>query len=775
MKDVNIKVNVDTGGAESEINKLDNSLEGLGNTSTTASSKVGKLDNTVKKSRSGMDNLSKSAKKATAAEAQMGNAAATASTKVGKLANTTGQANNAVVEMGRVASDAQYGLRGMGNNISQLATQIFQLMATEDQSTQVRKKNVAVTNLSSISTKNAAASSKTATAAIAAQSVVTEVATKKTLGFVGAVKTIGSAMAGPLGLLFLLQGVITAVTWYFTTVDEAAESTDEFADSMTELNKQINDNYLSQEELNLAIGAFIARSYEMKAVTEEQKIVNEEAAAAFALHAEKVQLVKDLQERLLTQKVNVIKFQKMETQATTDAANAMILYVALIEESNRLEGERKRIKEEANAANVGSLKALEKQLSEQKKEQKNNSTNAIEFKKYGEKIAATQAEIDEITGKDTKKPKDTSERDKAAIDKEINAHLDKHKTLQKAEIDASNRKYDKLAEDAEKYGYKTEEIERARIHAITEITEEYSLLEHEKEIERNQRKNDLALNQKQWEDDNIETPYAKYLAQAETIELEMEQLETKYIAEQELYKDDKDKLLELEADYLDSSQALKQEAADLTTNRKKQLADDELEIQTAYEEAVVELREASFGAAEEGFGLLARLSGENKKLQAVAIVGENAVAVVKTIVDTIATNKVLSSTATTETAKALASAASYDFAASAMHTTAAATATTGIATNNIAAGTAIAASVGAAATGLAALGESGNLTSGAAPTDSGGVQAPPTFNLVQGSEGNQIQNSIQSAGDVPVRAFVVAQDVTSQQSLDRQIESNSGI
>ena len=57
----------------------------------------------------------------------------------------------------------------------------------------------------------------------------------------------------------------------------------------------------------------------------------------------------------------------------------------------------------------------------------------------------------------------------------------------------------------------------------------------------------------------------------------------------------------------------------------------------------------------------------------------------------------------------------------------------------------------------------------------GGQAQAPSFNLVEGSADNQIQNSIQNAGDTPVRAFVVAQDVTSQQSLDRQIEANSGI
>ena len=55
--------------------------------------------------------------------------------------------------------------------------------------------------------------------------------------------------------------------------------------------------------------------------------------------------------------------------------------------------------------------------------------------------------------------------------------------------------------------------------------------------------------------------------------------------------------------------------------------------------------------------------------------------------------------------------------------------------------------------------------------------APPSFNLVEGTEGNQIQGSIDNQFDnsPPLKAYVVSGDVTSQQSLDRQIESGSGI
>ena len=84
----------------------------------------------------------------------------------------------------------------------------------------------------------------------------------------------------------------------------------------------------------------------------------------------------------------------------------------------------------------------------------------------------------------------------------------------------------------------------------------------------------------------------------------------------------------------------------------------------------------------------------------------------------------------------------------------------------------------AATIGLANLANIASTTyDGGGSTEKTSVAKAPTFNLVEGSEGNQIQNSIDGQFDnaQPLRAFVVAQDVTSQQSLDRQIESNSGI
>jgi hypothetical protein len=64
--------------------------------------------------------------------------------------------------------------------------------------------------------------------------------------------------------------------------------------------------------------------------------------------------------------------------------------------------------------------------------------------------------------------------------------------------------------------------------------------------------------------------------------------------------------------------------------------------------------------------------------------------------------------------------------------------------------------------------------SGSAPSANTGGRTPqaPAFNLVQGSASNQISQSL-SRSNEPVRAYVTSRDMTSQQQLDRAIESGS--
>ena len=95
-------------------------------------------------------------------------------------------------------------------------------------------------------------------------------------------------------------------------------------------------------------------------------------------------------------------------------------------------------------------------------------------------------------------------------------------------------------------------------------------------------------------------------------------------------------------------------------------------------------------------------------------------------------------------------------------------------------------SIGAALVGATGLAQATKIASTKIPsaTGSGFVSGgnsgtstaqAPAFNLVQGTEGNQISEDVQGLAQEPVRAVVVSGDVTTAQSVDRNIETESGI
>tara|TARA_R110001592_G_scaffold19255_2_gene79245 strand:- start:214 stop:2292 length:2079 start_codon:yes stop_codon:yes gene_type:complete len=61
------------------------------------------------------------------------------------------------------------------------------------------------------------------------------------------------------------------------------------------------------------------------------------------------------------------------------------------------------------------------------------------------------------------------------------------------------------------------------------------------------------------------------------------------------------------------------------------------------------------------------------------------------------------------------------------------------------------------------------------PSPAAEVNQSPAFNLVEGTEGSSIQNSIQNKSSQPIKAYVVSGEVQSQASLDRSIQDSSSI
>ena len=238
-------------------------------------------------------------------------------------------------------------------------------------------------------------------------------------------------------------------------------------------------------------------------------------------------------------------------------------------------------------------------------------------------------------------------------------------------------------------------------------------------------------------------PLVKLEKQKTALELENEAILEDLEAKRLLYAEGTQQRVDAEQDYLNQKKSIDNQLVANTTATNDQIkANDQ-----ATADAKIGIQKASLDAASSAVGILAGFAEENKELQAASIIASNAIGIATNIIDTNAANAKLTLEA--------------GVAAPAL-----------ITANFIRMGTGIAASIAATAQGLSALGKGGDSSAGGAGADGGGAEAP-AFNLVEGSESNAIQNSIQGQ-DNAVKAFVVSGDVTTAQSADRNIVEGSG-
>jgi len=199
----------------------------------------------------------------------------------------------------------------------------------------------------------------------------------------------------------------------------------------------------------------------------------------------------------------------------------------------------------------------------------------------------------------------------------------------------------------------------------------------------------------------------------------------------------------------------------------KERNDKELAEKQAFEESKRAMEDATINHTKAGIGILSSLAGENKALQATALIADNAVGIAQTIM---AASRSIAE-------RKAAYAAIPAFIGTFPNPAKIADVPLlikDIASTKLAAGIGVATSGIALAKGLAALGKGG--AGGGAPQLGGGAEGgaeAPAFNLVEGSESNAIQQSIQGQENA-VKAFVVSGDVTTAQSADRRIVEGSG-
>jgi hypothetical protein len=202
--------------------------------------------------------------------------------------------------------------------------------------------------------------------------------------------------------------------------------------------------------------------------------------------------------------------------------------------------------------------------------------------------------------------------------------------------------------------------------------------------------------------------------------------------------------------------------AQITGFRSEQLANENallrenIEIEQEVADAKAAIQDAAMDNAMRGFQLLGKVAGKNRALQAAAIIGENASGIARQVINTRAANaKVTAKYALLPGGVALAAAEK--------------------AINNVSLGIGIATSVLATSQALKALKSGGSATKPNINTSEPTPAQAPAFNIVGQSTTDQLADVIAGQTGQPVRAFVVSNDVSTAQELDRNIIEGASI
>jgi len=332
------------------------------------------------------------------------------------------------------------------------------------------------------------------------------------------------------------------------------------------------------------------------------------------------------------------------------------------------------------------------------------------------------------------------------------------KTDLKRSIDAVDTKYDLLKQRAINNKLDYTEIEKARVREIDAINkaDSASKLEAEKKLmadmkaiddaDWNDRKAQIEIKNKYIVDDNERARANVKLGLDEELVTLANQLDAKQITQ---------------AQYDEYTKIAAARSAEEIAAINKTAKDKELAAFKAVEETKMAIRDADIANAEAAINLISGLFEGNKKVQAAALIAENALAIAKTIIATKASNQAARAAGT---ALSIETAGASSVAAEAL-----------VLRNNIGAGISIAGIIAATGKGLSALkaggAPTGGDTGGGGGGGGGGSVMSAKFNVVGNSGINQLGQLQQR----PTKAYVVSGDMSTAQSLERNRIENATV
>jgi hypothetical protein len=435
----------------------------------------------------------------------------------------------------------------------------------------------------------------------------------------------------------------------------------------------------------------------------------------------------------------------LENQATTLNKNSSALQTKQSQELAMAK---------ASGMSASAIRALELKLIDEKIAYE-KSARAIAFNTYEKnknKLASLQAagadaelvkKQTEITNDSVKQVNKQNENLQKAYDERTSIQNRHQVEIRQSQTNSNKEIADKNREAANK-------AKEAAAEAAKKEADELKKIKEEKLSKDMQSAKDAAaildeLNKAK------ETPAEKenreYLAKKAILDannLSTEELNKKHLDNLAIIKkSDDDKKAEAEKIVSDKKIADAKELADKLLAQEKAVADGKKAIQ-----------EATLSNIEGGLGVLKTLFAGNEAIQKGLIIGESAVGIARIIIGTQAAD------AADTAAAALMGPFGVGYLA------------TKKVLNRVSAGIGIASNIAATSKALSALGGGGAPSAGAGASSGGGggsVTMPPNFNVVGASSTNQLAQTIGNQQNTPVQAYVVSNDVTTAQALDRNI------
>ena len=443
------------------------------------------------------------------------------------------------------------------------------------------------------------------------------------------------------------------------------------------------------------------------------------------------------------------------------------------EEAHAAEVEaRKLYNANLGKADKDGLKALGDNLAKREQATKDARATYLEtgYNAKADELKAEQAANKELLGKQ----KQNSDKVIAEKQRELDELKKQRETalieIKKGEEDAFkatltererteyeiNQKYSALVASAIKYGQDTKLLETGRQAELKTMTDKFTQEDADKKKELDEKEKERLLRKAEDERGII---LSGLQAEFEVLDRANKQSDLDFEQDMIRFADQRAILAEMEANDLANEELTEFQKTEIRkkyADQRTAITDSEIATERAAMQAKHEINMAYLGLFEQFGGLLGQLAGKNKAIAIAGIVISQAAAIGQIIANTAIAN-----------AKAVA-ASPLTFGAP------------WIAINTISAGLSIASTIASAAKSIQQINsQPGASASNAGAGGGGGAAMPmaprvggtmaPTINTTGGQNPtSQIADTLAAASGKPIKAYVVGQDVSSQQALDRR-------